>query len=116
MFFWPSHYDHSKRLGSEDLISMDGEPVMDLASQLSRTRRSAAVLLIQVCKKAKVLENLDSSKGLELSVVPHIALASKDGRIIISSTKRKKWRPLGAKNKGKRADHLSATIADCCSG
>ena len=74
MFFWPSHYDHSKRLGSDDLISMDGEPVMDLASQLSRTRRSAAVLLIQVCKKAKVMENLDSSKGLELSVVPHIAL------------------------------------------
>ncbi|KAK9943162.1 hypothetical protein M0R45_008780 [Rubus argutus] len=95
---------------------MDREPVMDLASQLSETRRSAAVLLIQLGKKAKVMENLDSSKGLELAVVPHMALTSKDGRITISSIKRKKWRPLGAKNKGKRAYHLSTTIVDCCSG
>lgn len=101
---------------SDDLISMEGEPVMNLASQLSRTRRSAAVLLIQFGKKAKVMENLDSSKGLELAVVPHLALASKDGRIIISFAKKKKWRPLGAKNKGKGANPLSAAIANCCSG
>ncbi|KAK9904422.1 hypothetical protein M0R45_000786 [Rubus argutus] len=76
-------------------VSMDGEPSMDSLSQLSGSRCSAAILLIQPGKKAKMVENLDSSKGLQLAIVSHLALADKNGRIIISPTKKKKGRPLG---------------------
>lgn len=40
----------------DDVISMDGELVVDLTSQLNGTRRSVAVLLIQPCKMANVME------------------------------------------------------------
>ncbi|KAK9945301.1 hypothetical protein M0R45_010823 [Rubus argutus] len=81
-------------------------------SQLSGSRRSAAVLLIQPGKKAKMVEDLDSSKGLELVVMPLLALADSNGRIIISLAKKKKGRPLGAKNKIKGANSLATALAD----
>ncbi|KAK9922101.1 hypothetical protein M0R45_030582 [Rubus argutus] len=87
------------------------EPMASL-SQLCGSRRSATVLLIQPGKKAKMVEDLDASKGLELVVMPQLALADSNGRIIISPAKKKKGRPLGAKNKIKGANSLATALAD----
>lgn len=46
------------------MIRMDGDLVVDSTSQLIRTRRLATVLVIQPSKKYKVMENLDSFKGM----------------------------------------------------
>jgi hypothetical protein len=80
----------------EEKVSMDGESSMDSLVQLSGSQRLAAVLLIQPCKKAKMVENLDSSKGLEFAVIPHLALADNNGRIILSPAKKEEREAFGS--------------------
>ncbi|KAK9951317.1 hypothetical protein M0R45_006771 [Rubus argutus] len=61
--------------------------------------RLVAVLLIQPGKKDRVVDSTEKSKELALTVVPQLALADMNGRIIVSPAKqKKKGRPVGAKN------------------
>lgn len=80
-------------------------------TQLSGNRRPAAVMLIQPGKKARVVESTEPSKELELTIVPQLALADKNGRIIVSPAKKKKGRPIGAKNKVIAGDKLASVAA-----
>lgn len=71
-------------------------------TQLSGSLRPTAVMLIQHGKKARVVDFIESSKELAFIVVSQLALADKNGRIIVSLAKqKKKGRHVGAKNKVK---------------
>lgn len=61
-----------------------------------------------------MIENLDSATGLELIVVPQLALANKDGsyRLIVSSAKKKNGMPVDAENKVNGARALFAAIVE----
>lgn len=58
----------------KEVVDMEGELARHSLTPLNGSRRSATMLLNQPRKKAKMVESLDSSKGLELVVVPHLAL------------------------------------------
>ncbi|KAK9933903.1 hypothetical protein M0R45_021074 [Rubus argutus] len=68
-------------------------------------------MLIQPGKKARVVDSTEPSKELELTGVPQLALADKNGRIIVSPAKKKKGRPIGAKNKVIAGDKLVSVAA-----
>ncbi|KAK9951314.1 hypothetical protein M0R45_006768 [Rubus argutus] len=75
--------------------------------------RLAAVLFIQPGKKDRVVDSTEKSKELALTVVPQLALANMNGRIIVSPAKqKKKGRPVGAKNKVKGDKLASVAIAE----
>ncbi|KAK9931096.1 hypothetical protein M0R45_018391 [Rubus argutus] len=75
---------------------------------MSGTRRSAAIIHTQPGKRVKVA----NSVILVTIVFSQLALANKDGRIVVSLATTKKGRPIGTMNKVKGDEVVSSAIAE----